>query len=45
MYIQKDYLNKIILWGLGHMNDHTLYLTNSGKLLADQIASDLFMED
>ncbi|CDG49554.1 radical SAM family heme chaperone HemW [Cardinium endosymbiont of Bemisia tabaci] len=45
MYIQKDYLKKIILRGLGYMNDHTLYLTNSGKLLADQIASDLFVED
>lgn len=44
MAIQKDYLEKIIQWQLAYLTGHTLYLTNSGKLLADKIASDLFVE-
>ncbi|CAH2559663.1 Heme chaperone HemW [Cardinium endosymbiont of Oedothorax gibbosus] len=43
MVTQKDYLAKIILCGLANLIGHTLYLTNSGKLLADKIASDLFV--
>ncbi|WP_243018501.1 MULTISPECIES: radical SAM family heme chaperone HemW [Candidatus Cardinium] len=44
MVIEKDYLEKIILWGFAYWVGHTLYLTNSGKLLADKIASDLFFD-
>ncbi|TSJ81023.1 MAG: radical SAM family heme chaperone HemW [Candidatus Cardinium sp.] len=44
MVTQKDYLEKIILWKLAYLTGHTLYLTNSGKLLADKIASDLFVD-
>lgn len=44
MAIQKN-LEKNILCGLAYLTGHTLYLTNSGKLLADQIASDLFVDD
>ncbi len=44
MATQKDYLEKMILWKLAYLSGHTLYLTNSGKLLADKIASDLFIE-
>lgn len=44
MVTQKDYLEKIILWGLAYLIHHTLYLTNRGKLLADKIASDLFVD-
>ncbi|WP_342265206.1 radical SAM family heme chaperone HemW [Cardinium endosymbiont of Philonthus spinipes] len=41
---QKDYLEKITLLKLAYWIGHTLYLTNSGKLLADKIAGDLFVD-
>ncbi|MCT4697504.1 MAG: radical SAM family heme chaperone HemW [Candidatus Cardinium sp.] len=44
MAIQKDYLEKIMQWKLAYLTGHILYLTNSGKLLADKIASDLFVD-
>jgi len=39
------YLNKIIQKGLAQLQDQTLTLTNSGKLLADQITLDLFIAE
>lgn len=44
MATQKEYIEKIIQLGLAYLVHHTLYLTNSGKLVADKIASDLFVD-
>ncbi|RDC61587.1 radical SAM family heme chaperone HemW [Adhaeribacter pallidiroseus] len=40
-----DYLATIIQKGLAQLKDHTLILTNPGKLLADQITLDLFIAE
>ncbi|PSR56671.1 coproporphyrinogen III oxidase [Adhaeribacter arboris] len=40
-----DYLAKVIQKGLGQIKNHTLTLTNQGKLLADQITLDLFIAE
>jgi oxygen-independent coproporphyrinogen III oxidase len=42
--IQKEYLDLLILRGHAVMDGHFLKLTKSGRLLADQISSDLFIE-
>lgn len=39
----RDYLNKISLQDLIYEEDEHLILTNAGKLLADKLASDLFI--
>ncbi|WP_420384807.1 radical SAM family heme chaperone HemW [Roseivirga sp.] len=40
----RDYLNKISLQDLIYEDERHLILTDSGKLLADKLASDLFIE-
>lgn len=40
----RDYLNKISLQDLIYEDERHLILTDSGKLLADKLASDLFVE-
>lgn len=42
--IHRDYLNKLALQDLIYEEDQHLFLTDSGKLLADKVASDLFVE-
>lgn len=44
LLIQKEYIEKLIQLGLAYLTNHKLYLTNSGKLLAAKIASDLFVD-
>jgi oxygen-independent coproporphyrinogen-3 oxidase len=44
MVTQRDYIAKIIMEGLAYLGQSRLYLTNSGKLLADKIAGDLFVD-
>lgn len=44
MSIHKDYLAKITFLKLADLIGSRLYLTNSGKLIADSIASDLFVD-
>jgi oxygen-independent coproporphyrinogen-3 oxidase len=43
--LQKSYLEPILRAGHLEINQHTLKLTESGKLFADRIASDLFVEE
>mgnify|MGYP003770475063 FL=1 len=40
----RDYLNKLALQDLIYEEENHLFLTDSGKLLADKVASDLFVE-
>ena len=42
--VHRDYLNKLSLQDLLYEEDEHLILTDSGKLLADKVASDLFIE-
>ena len=44
LMIHRDYLNKIALQDLIYEDEDHLILTDSGKLLADKLASDLFVE-
>ncbi|GEO06605.1 coproporphyrinogen III oxidase [Adhaeribacter aerolatus] len=41
---QKEYLNELLRKEYIRIQDEVLYLTNKGKLLADQITLDLFLE-
>jgi oxygen-independent coproporphyrinogen-3 oxidase len=43
--LQKSYLQPIIRAGHLEIIEHTLKLTEAGKLFADRIASDLFVEE
>tara|TARA_Y100000114_G_scaffold157293_1_gene189043 strand:- start:47796 stop:48974 length:1179 start_codon:yes stop_codon:yes gene_type:complete len=44
LMVHRDYLNKLSLQDLLYEEDEHLILTDSGKLLADKVASDLFIE-
>ncbi|WP_339043825.1 hypothetical protein [Cardinium endosymbiont of Tipula unca] len=41
---QQDFIHDIITKHLAYLSQNKLYLTNSGKLLADKIASELFID-
>jgi len=41
--IHGDYVQKLVENGYASLSNETLILTKSGRLLADKIASDLFM--
>jgi len=44
MDIREAYITQMVTNGLVYLEQGKLYLTNSGKLLADQITSDLFLD-
>ncbi|MBX9889652.1 MAG: radical SAM family heme chaperone HemW [Amoebophilaceae bacterium] len=44
MELQRTYITNIILKKLAYLVENKLYLTNNGKLLADSIARDLFVD-
>ncbi|HLP34904.1 MAG TPA: radical SAM family heme chaperone HemW [Amoebophilaceae bacterium] len=44
MAMHKDYIDQILSAGFAYLDQNKLLLTNSGKLVADKIASELFVD-